>query len=542
MLEVMDWFCGAGGSSQGIEAVPHVRVARAANHWGKAIESHSANFPEADHYLGDIREAPVEKWPVADLFWASPECPQWTVARGKRRDFDATLQGDLFDTPRDEEAERSRALMEEVPMYLRGVIERGGRVRAGVVENVVDVRAWDQWDRWLGEIRKLGYKTRVIALNSMHAQSARTLMAPQSRDRLYVAYWDSGLRRDPDWDKWLRPRGLCQTCGEWVEAIQVFKRPGADMGRFRQQYVYRCPRVTCRNAVFEPPVLAAAEAIDWALRGERIGDKPVREFKDKKTGEVFFGPLAPKTMTRILAGMQRYWGPFVLDRRGEYRVRQIDEPLSTVTTIETTKALVVPIEGRDGKAAVPVGAPLRTMTTRNETGLVVPCGGTWRDQAASISEPMATRTTRECDGIALPPFVTQFRDRPRHLAPATDPLNTIVADGANHALVQHVPFVTELRGGGSDARPVTDPLATVTASGNHHGLVTSYYGNGAARSTDQPLGTVTAVDRHALLMRNNTARGDQGQMTTPVWEPVRTITTSGHQSLLSASVLPVELA
>lgn len=35
MLEVMDWFCGAGGSSQGIAAVPHVRVARAANHWAK---------------------------------------------------------------------------------------------------------------------------------------------------------------------------------------------------------------------------------------------------------------------------------------------------------------------------------------------------------------------------------------------------------------------------------------------------------------------------------------------------------------------------
>lgn len=35
VLEVMDWFCGAGGSSQGIAAVPHVRVARAANHWGK---------------------------------------------------------------------------------------------------------------------------------------------------------------------------------------------------------------------------------------------------------------------------------------------------------------------------------------------------------------------------------------------------------------------------------------------------------------------------------------------------------------------------
>jgi DNA (cytosine-5)-methyltransferase 1 len=34
-------------------------------------------------------------------------------------------------------------------------------------------------------------------------------------------------------------------------------------------------------------------------------------------------------------------------------------------------------------------------------------------------------------------------------------------------------------------------------------------------------------------MRNNTARGDQGQMTTPASEVLRTLTTSGHQSLLT---------
>lgn len=115
MLDLMDWFCGAGGSSQGAHAVPGVRVSRAANHWARAIETHAANFPDTDHHLGDIREAPLERWPAADLFWASPECPQWSSARGKARDYDRILQGDLFDTPRDEEADRSRALMEEVP-------------------------------------------------------------------------------------------------------------------------------------------------------------------------------------------------------------------------------------------------------------------------------------------------------------------------------------------------------------------------------------------------------------------------------------------
>ncbi|BCK57390.1 DNA cytosine methyltransferase [Nocardia wallacei] len=458
MLELMDWFCGAGGSSQGAHAVPGVRVSRAANHWDRAIETHASNFPDTDHYLGDIREAKdkVARWPVADLFWASPECPQWSSARGKTRDYDRTMQGDLFDTPRDEAADRSRALMEEVPMYLRGVIERGGKVRAGVVENVVEVRAWDQWDRWLGEIRALGYRTRVIAMNSMHAQPTRTPVAPQSRDRLYVAYWDTGLGREPDWSKWLRPLAYCTTCEEWVAALQVFKNQGSDMGRYRQQYHYRCPRVRCRNAVVEPPTMPAAAAIDWSEPGERIGDKPIKTFRDKKTKEVIgVGPLAPKTMERIKAGLRRY-------------------------------------------ASMP---------------MVVPTGGTWREAPVPVTLPFAARTTRENDGVMIPPLLVPVEGRDgKQARPATWP-QRVQTTRAETALA-FLPFVAELRGGGSDARAVTEALATVTASGNHHGLVVPpggvppqlrdallvpYYGTGAARPVDRPMGTQSTRDRYALV-------------------------------------------
>lgn len=272
-LTLMDWFCGAGGSSQGAHAVPGVRVELAANHWERALQSHAANFPDVDHFQGDIREADVTRWPAADLFWASPECPKWSVARGKKRDYVTSLQGALFGGEKDEETERSRALMEEVPLYLAAAQRRGHIVRAGVVENVIDVRGWDQWDRWIGEIKTLGYSTRLIAMNSMHAEPTYTLRAPQSRDRLYLAYWHRSIGRSPDWDKWLRPTAWCPTCGELVQAVQSFKKPGADMGRYRQQYVYRCPRVACRNSVIEPEALPAAVAIDWSLPGQRIGDR-----------------------------------------------------------------------------------------------------------------------------------------------------------------------------------------------------------------------------------------------------------------------------
>ncbi len=181
----------------------------------------------------------------------------------------------------------------------------------------------------------------------------------------------------------------------------------------------------------EPEFRPASDIIDWSLEGQRIGDRAK--------------PLAPKTMARIQAGINRYWRP-----------------------------LLVPVEGREGKAAQPVTAPSRTMTTRNETGLLVPCGGTWRETAAPLTDAISTRTTRETDGLA---------------------------------------FIAELRGGGSDHRPITKPLATVTASGRHH----------------------------ALIMRNNTARSDQGQMSTPVLEPIRTITTTGAQSLIDADHPTIDL-
>lgn len=480
-LTLMDWFCGAGGSSQGAHAVPGVTVTRAANHWQRAIESHATNFPNADHYQGDIRTAPVERWPVADLFWASPECPQWSNARGKKRDFASSMQGELFGEERDDEAERSRALMEEVPLYLRGVQERGDLVLAGVVENVIDVRAWDQWDRWLGEIKKLGYKVRVIAINSMHAHSVRTMRAPQSRDRLYVAYWHGSLGRDPDWDKWLRPAAYCPGCGEWVSAMQVFKQPDAEMGRYRQQYVYRCPRSSCRYTIVEPFALPAAAAIDWTLPGQRIGDRAK--------------PLADKTLARIKAGLERYARPITLEaaghtfeRRPGVRTRPIDAPLTAQTTT-ATKALAVPpllLPYYSGSAARPVSEPIGALATQTHYGVVVP----------PLLVPVEGRDGKEA-------------------SPADLPLRTQTA--RNETGLAWLPFITELRGGSSDARPVTDPLATVTASGNHHGLV--------------------APPLPAMVMRNNGSRGDGGEHCTSITEPLRTLTTAGHQSLVTWETL-----
>ena len=476
-LTLTDLFCGAGGSSTGAVTVPGVSVRIASNHWDLAVETHNTNHPTADHLCADLSAVDPRYFPKTDLLWASPECTNHSVAKGRKR---ADAQPDLFgEVLPDAAAERSRATMWDVPRFAEV-----HRYQAVIVENVVDAWHWEPFRAWLMAMECLGYEHDVVMLNSMHAQTFGP-GAPQSRDRMYVVFWRKGNRR-PELDRATAPAAVCTEHGT-MRARQAFKRPERRWGRYRAQYVYVCGVTGCQRVV-EPAFRPAADIIDWSLLGQRIGDRAK--------------PLAPKTLARIQAGIDRYWAP-----------------------------LLVPVEGRDGKQAAPVDQPTRTMTTRNETGLLVPTGGTWRTDATSTDDPVPTRTTRENDGIALAPFLSVLRGQSGNHS-TDQPISTVSAGGIHHGLVQ--PFIAELRGGGSDARATAEALSTVTASGNHHGLVTTYYGNGGTRPSGDALATVTATERHALLMRNNSSRnGDGAEHVTPATEAIRTVTTKGHQSLLT---------
>jgi DNA (cytosine-5)-methyltransferase 1 len=91
-------------------------------------------------------------------------------------------------------------------------------------------------------------------------------------------------------------------------------------------------------------------------------------------------------------------------------------------------------------------------------------------------------------------------------------------------------FVVPLRSGRNRSHSVEEPTATVVAGGNYGGLVVPLRRHGHAHSASEPVPTITAsCNHHALIMRNNSGRAE---MITPVDEPIRTITTAGHQSLL----------
>jgi len=457
-LSLRTLFCGAGGDAAGAVEVDGVTVKSAMNHWQKAIDVHNANHPDAQHICADISQFEPRLLAPTDLLWASPECTNHSVAKGRKRE---DAQPDLFgETLPEEAAERSRATMWDVPRFT----EAHG-YQSIIVENVVDARHWPPFKAWLMAMDSYGYDHKIVYLNSMHAQFTG-MPAPQSRDRMYVVFWRKG-NKAPDLHRMQRPKAYCPTCDEVVDAMQAWKNPDKQWGRYRSQYVYRCPKITCRNSIVEPAWLPAAAAIDWSITGQRIGDRTK--------------PLAEKTMARIAAGIDRYW-------------RNAGMP-----------PIMTPVEGREGKEPSPATMPLRTQTTRNETGIAF------------------------------------------------------------------APFIAELRGGGSVARPTSHPMSTVTASGNHHGLVVPYYGNSKiAHSSQYAMGTLTTRDRYGLIVpsggtwnedarptdeahrtlvtrdsyaivtRHNSSKGDGAEMSTPVGEPLRTLTTAGHQSLTTGTVPDIE--
>lgn len=80
-LTATDLFCGAGGSSLGLEKVrcptcgrSLIEVKYALNHWDLAVQAHNMNFPNADHAINGAGEVAPTIFGYTDLGWFSPEC------------------------------------------------------------------------------------------------------------------------------------------------------------------------------------------------------------------------------------------------------------------------------------------------------------------------------------------------------------------------------------------------------------------------------------------------------------------------------------
>lgn len=123
-LNIVDMFCGGGGESTGLIEAAHdynfdVNMS-AINHWERAIETHSKNYPFAEHRCENVQHIQPQTLKASkntDLMWASPGCQHFSTARGgKPRSED--MRSSAWEVLRfAEELRPKRIIIENVPEF-----------------------------------------------------------------------------------------------------------------------------------------------------------------------------------------------------------------------------------------------------------------------------------------------------------------------------------------------------------------------------------------------------------------------------------------
>ncbi len=470
-LIAVDLFSGFGGLTEGIRRAGFTTIV-AANHNEYKTRVHERNHPDTEHWIADLvdTESPAyhsaRDLPAADILVAGVSCTNHSSANTKKAYARALSLFDLEDPEfeaRVTRSERDRATANCVLAYAQQ-----NHPLMILVECTTELQSWGpglpnrptvgdgstfRW--WRKEHRKLGYKQKLLYLNSMF------FGVGQSRDRLFIVMWDE---RIPDPDLEHRPESWCAHCDKIVQAQWTWRTgvPPTGTVRYGQQYDYRCP--SCRGQVF-PPATASLDALDLTNLGSRIGDKPIRKHRD---GSI--GPLAAGTMARAGRCLQRMpdfpaillpgqdlpgghpWQPAgagpdtmstgalvvaagnTYERPGsDCRSRDLAQPMWTQPATNQLGLLTPPaaITGhvvaahRHNGEGQHIGRPMDTITSTHEKAMVIAVNN-FQGSPRSISEPLPTQPGSETLSL-VSAGVLPFR---KHTIPTvhTEAMPTMTSD------------------------------------------------------------------------------------------------------------------
>lgn len=470
-LIAVDLFSGFGGLTKGIE-IAGFETIMAANHKPYKIEIHEANHPTTEHWIADLVDKEsadyhdVRDLPAGDLLAAGVSC----VNHSQANTVKAYEQGlTLFDTEDPEfeqrvtKSERDRATANCVLHYAQR-----HHPRLILVECTTELTSWGpalpgrpkvgdgstyRW--WLRQFDKLGYKHKILYLNSQF------FGVGQSRDRLYIAMWD---RRLPTPDLEHRPVSWCEHCDTQVEAVWSWRTgvPPTGSVRYGKQYNYRCP--SCRHEVV-PPMTPSLDALDLTNLGTRIGDREK--------------PLAPATMARAKRCRQRFpeFPAILMPAKATHgSERHPFQPMATQTSQQETALLstgAVLAAHRHNGDGQHLGKPMDTVTGTHEKAVLFAAVNNYQGGPRGLGEPLPTQAASETLSL-LSAGVVPFR---KNTIPVVhgEPMPTITSDQIPGLLtaagvIKHNGPVGEAR---YRSHPVSDPLGTIVSTTVTQGLLFS---------------------------------------------------------------------
>jgi len=269
------------------------------------------------------------------------------------------------------------------------------------------------------------------------------------------------------------------------------------------------------------PFATAAECIDWSI--------PCRSIFERKK------PLAPATLRRVGRGFERYVKdavrPYIVDTaHGETSasgvtrwgdgVRSIDAPVGTVTASGRSSALVAP--------------------------MILPLTHQGADRVYATNQPMPTITcaNRGEQALAAATLVQMgYGEREGQDPRALDidkPLGTIVAGGGKHAVM--AASLIQYYKGGSQNQPLDAPAPTIVTK-DRVGVTCAYlakhYQGVVGASVEQPMPTVTTSDHSSLITAHLVGIDNQSNNngTWDVDQPLSTIVTENRHAVVTSNLV-----
>lgn len=455
----IDLFCGAGGTSTGVENArldgeQCAKVIACVNHDANAIASHAANHPDALHFTEDIRTLELSpliehlakckaQYPGALIvLWASLECTNFSKAKGGQ--------------PRDAD---SRTLAEHLFRYIEAICPDYIQI-----ENVEEFMSWGDMDengkpismekgkcylRWVRNVKKYGFDFDHRILN------AADFGAYTTRKRFFGIFARKGFPI-------------------------VFPQPTHCKGGHKDMF---------------------GQLEKW---------KPVKDvldFSDEGTSIFREKSLAEKTLERIYAGLIKFvaggkeafmikWNS--MSRNGKYQAPGIDEPCPVVSTqnrlgVAQVCFLSKQFSGHPESKNVSVEEPAGAITCKDHHAFISAYYG-GKDHNSSVEVPAATLTTKDRLSFVSAHYGNGFNRS------INEPSATVTTKD-RFSLVS--PFFMNYYSGGGQHGSINEPCPAVTTVPKQRVVapifIDQQYGNSKPSSAEKPLGCITANPKYNLV-------------------------------------------